>query len=102
MRCGSRKNLLKDGYAPAIGFIHTGKPQSFVYDIVDIFKFESVVPVAFRVASRNPKEPERDVRLAAGILSDRCGCCTGLFRLLRKSWRLEVWRDRKPMRELYR
>lgn len=56
--------ILAAGYAPAIGFIHTGKPQSFVYDIADIFKFETVVPVAFRIASKNPKDPERDVRLA--------------------------------------
>lgn len=56
--------ILAAGYAPAVGFIHTGKPQSFVYDIADIFKFETVVPVAFRVASRKPTNPERDVRLA--------------------------------------
>ncbi len=56
--------ILAAGYAPAVGFIHTGKPQSFVYDIADVFKFETVVPVAFRIASKNPKEPERDVRLA--------------------------------------
>jgi len=56
--------ILAAGYAPAIGFIHTGKPQSFVYDIADIFKFETVVPVAFRIAAKNPKDPERDVRLA--------------------------------------
>lgn len=41
--------VLAAGYAPAIGFLHTGKPQSFVYDIADIFKFETVVPEAFRV-----------------------------------------------------
>lgn len=56
--------VLAAGYAPAVGFIHTGKAQSFVYDIADIFKFETVVPLAFRIASKNPKEPERDVRLA--------------------------------------
>jgi CRISPR-associated protein Cas1 len=56
--------ILAAGYAPAVGFIHTGKPQSFVYDIADIFKFETVVPVAFRVAARKPMNPERDVRLA--------------------------------------
>jgi CRISPR-associated protein Cas1 len=56
--------ILAAGYAPAIGFIHTGKPQSFVYDIGDVFKFETVVPVAFRIAAKKPKEPERDVRLA--------------------------------------
>ena len=56
--------ILAAGYAPAVGFIHTGKAQSFVYDIADIFKFETVVPVAFRVAAKKPIEPEREVRLA--------------------------------------
>ncbi len=56
--------ILAAGYAPAVGFIHTGKPQSFVYDIADIFKFETVVPIAFRIAGKNTTNPERDVRLA--------------------------------------
>ncbi|MBI5510178.1 MAG: type I-E CRISPR-associated endonuclease Cas1 [Deltaproteobacteria bacterium] len=55
--------VLAAGYAPAVGFIHSGKPLSFVYDIADIVKFEAVVPLAFRVAARNPQEPEREVRL---------------------------------------
>jgi CRISPR-associated protein Cas1 len=56
--------VLAAGYAPAVGFIHTGKPLSFVYDIADLFKFETVVPVAFRIAASAPAEPERAVRLA--------------------------------------
>jgi CRISPR-associated protein Cas1 len=56
--------ILAAGYAPAVGFIHTGKPQSFVYDIADLFKFETVVPMAFRIASKNPKGAEREVRVA--------------------------------------
>ena len=56
--------ILAAGYAPAIGFIHTGKPQSFVYDIGDLFKFETVVPVAFRIAAKKVVEPERAVWLA--------------------------------------
>lgn len=56
--------VLAAGYAPAVGFIHTGKPLSFVYDIADLFKFETVVPLAFKVASESPAQPERDVRLA--------------------------------------
>jgi CRISP-associated protein Cas1 len=61
--------ILAAGYAPAIGFLHRGKPQSFVYDIADIFKFESVVPAAFTVAARiqrgQPGPPiERQVRIA--------------------------------------
>lgn len=56
--------ILAAGYAPAIGFIHTGKPQSFVYDIADIVKFDTVVPVAFEQAAKMPHQPERAVRLA--------------------------------------
>lgn len=62
--------VLAAGYAPAVGFIHTGKPLSFVYDIADLFKFETVVPLAFRIAAKSPTQPEREVRLA----------CRDLFR----------------------
>ena len=55
--------VLAAGYAPAIGFIHTGKPLSFVYDVADVYKFETVVPVAFRIAARKSNSPEREVRL---------------------------------------
>lgn len=56
--------VLAAGYAPAVGFIHTGKPLSFVYDVADVYKFETVVPVAFKVAASNPPgNPERAVRL---------------------------------------
>ena len=61
--------VLAAGYAPAIGFLHSGKPLSFVYDIADLFKFDTVVPVAFRVAASAAKgrldtEPARAVRIA--------------------------------------
>lgn len=56
--------ILAAGYAPAVGFVHTGKPQSFVYDIADLFKFDTVVPLAFRIAARKTCNPEREVRLA--------------------------------------
>ena len=56
--------VLAAGYAPAVGFIHTGKPLSFVYDIADIYKFDSVIPLAFQIASKNPYAPDKQVRLA--------------------------------------
>lgn len=62
--------ILAAGYAPAIGFLHRGKPQSFVYDIADIYKFETVVPAAFAVAARVERggtrgvPVERQVRIA--------------------------------------
>ena len=65
----SEAAVLAAGYAPAIGFLHTGKPRSFVYDIADLWKLGTVVPEAFRVAGRvqNSKLDmtiERAVRLA--------------------------------------
>lgn len=56
--------ILAAGYAPAIGFLHTGKPLSFVYDIADLVKFETVVPVAFKIAAQSPYQPDRAVRIA--------------------------------------
>jgi CRISPR-associated protein Cas1 len=61
--------ILAAGYAPAIGFLHSGKPQSFVYDVADVFKFETVVPIAFEVAGKAAKgklfnEPGGEVRRA--------------------------------------
>lgn len=57
--------VLAAGYAPAVGFIHTGKPLSFVYDIADLYKFDTVVPVAFQIAATAPPgNLERAVRLA--------------------------------------
>ncbi|OGA51304.1 MAG: subtype I-E CRISPR-associated endonuclease Cas1 [Betaproteobacteria bacterium RIFCSPLOWO2_12_FULL_62_58] len=56
--------VLAAGYAPAVGFIHTGKPLSFVYDVADIYKFQTVVPVAFRIAARSSRSPEQEVRIA--------------------------------------
>ncbi|WP_046159001.1 type I-E CRISPR-associated endonuclease Cas1e [Chromobacterium vaccinii] len=54
--------VLAAGYAPAIGFIHSGKPLSFVYDVADVYKFETVVPVAFAVAAKPVHNVEREVR----------------------------------------
>ena len=65
----SEAAVLAAGYAPAIGFLHTGKPRSFVYDIADLWKLQTVVPEAFRIAARSQKGKldmplERAVRLA--------------------------------------
>lgn len=54
--------VLAAGYAPAIGFIHSGKPLSFVYDIADLYKFETVIPLAFKIAGENHFVPDKKVR----------------------------------------
>ncbi len=42
--------LLSVGYTPGLGFIHTGKPLSFVYDVADLYKAELTIPAAFEAA----------------------------------------------------
>ncbi|NOT72855.1 MAG: type I-E CRISPR-associated endonuclease Cas1 [Hyphomicrobium sp.] len=71
--------ILAAGYAPAIGFLHRGKPLSFVYDIADVYKFETVAPAAFETAGKilkgkgdgNPVE--RQVRIACRDLFRKSG-----------------------------
>jgi CRISPR-associated protein Cas1 len=72
-------SILAAGYAPAIGFLHRGKPQSFVYDMADLYKFETVVPAAFTIASRIAKgrggegPAERQVRIACRDMFRKTG-----------------------------
>ena len=51
--------ILSAGYSPALGFIHTGKMLSFVYDIADLYKTEITIPLAFKMVSQNPPDRKR-------------------------------------------
>lgn len=56
--------IVAAGYSPALGFIHTGKQLSFVYDIADLYKTMLTIPVAFGVAASPPASHlEREVRV---------------------------------------
>jgi CRISPR-associated protein Cas1 len=55
--------ILSAGYSPAIGFIHTGKMLSFVYDVADLYKTDLTVPVAFQTVAESQLEVERRVRI---------------------------------------
>jgi CRISPR-associated protein Cas1 len=64
--------ILALGLSPALGFIHTGKMLSFVYDIADLYKTDVSVPIAFRQAAEGGDALERRVRQALrNILRDR-------------------------------
>jgi len=56
--------IVSAGYSPALGFIHTGKMLSFVYDIADLYKTEVVVPAAFKTVAESELNVERRVRKA--------------------------------------
>ncbi|MBX3069078.1 MAG: type I-E CRISPR-associated endonuclease Cas1 [Thermomicrobiales bacterium] len=55
--------IVAAGYSTALGFVHTGKMLSFVYDIADLYKVEITIPAAFDAVADNPDDLERRVRL---------------------------------------
>lgn len=56
--------IVSGGYSPAIGFIHTGKQLSFVYDIADLYKVDLTIPTAFQVVAESSEQVEQRVRTA--------------------------------------
>lgn len=54
--------IVSGGYTPGLGFVHTGKALSFVYDIGDLYKTETSIPVAFEIAAKEPAQLESAVR----------------------------------------
>lgn len=73
--------IVSGGYSPGLGFIHTGKQLSFVYDIADLYKIEVTIPVAFKITAESTQNLEsrvraacrqrfREVKLLARILPD--------------------------------
>lgn len=56
--------IVSAGFSPAIGFIHTGKMLSFVYDVADLYKTEISIPAAFNAVAADTRDIERNVRLA--------------------------------------
>ena len=39
--------VVSSGFSPAVGFIHTGKMLSFIYDVADLYKTQVSIPAAF-------------------------------------------------------
>ena len=73
--------IVSAGYSPAIGFIHTGKMLSFVYDTADLYKTETTIPTAFRITAEGRHQLEsrtrracrdafREIRLLQRIVDD--------------------------------
>lgn len=54
--------IVAAGYSPALGFIHTGKMLSFVYDVADLYKMDLTVPAAFMEAAAGSQRLETRVR----------------------------------------
>jgi CRISPR-associated protein Cas1 len=54
--------ILSAGYSPALGFVHTGRQLSFVYDIADLYKVDLTIPAAFAAVADGTRLLETSVR----------------------------------------
>ncbi|MBF6063514.1 type I-E CRISPR-associated endonuclease Cas1 [Nocardia terpenica] len=54
--------VLAVGCSPALGFVHSGTQLAFVYDIADLFKMKTTVPLAFSLHAS--LDPDREARRA--------------------------------------
>lgn len=57
--------LVSLGSFPGLGFIHTEKQLSFVYDIADLYKAETTIPAAFEAIQKmkQGEEQKKQIRL---------------------------------------
>lgn len=73
--------IVSAGYSPALGFIHTGKMLSFVYDIADLYKADITIPAAFQAVTegggglegrvrRRCRDQFREQRLLGRVVAD--------------------------------
>jgi len=74
-------SIVSLGFSPAIGFIHTGKQLSFVYDIADLYKADISIPSAFSAVKEFSMSTEK------------------LEQLVRKKMRIEI-NNKKLMRRI--
>lgn len=56
--------IVSGGYSPGLGFIHTGRQTSFVYDIADLYKAEITIPLAFQTVAESSQKIDSRVRAA--------------------------------------
>ena len=80
--------IVSTGLSAGIGFIHTGKMLSFVYDIADIFKTEVSLPAAFQAVAqshagdtveRSARTSCRDAFRAGNMLPKLVGAALGVI-----------------------
>lgn len=50
------------GCSPGLGFVHVGHECSFVYDVADLYKAETTIPIAFEIAAQNAPDIGAAVR----------------------------------------
>lgn len=57
--------ILAIGYSPRIGFIHSGSPMPFVYDVADLYKSDLTIDLAFKLVSEGADVTDRHTLIDA-------------------------------------
>jgi CRISP-associated protein Cas1 len=55
------------GCSPALGFVHAGKQHSFVYDIADLYKAQTTIPLAFSLHDSTSPDSAARFRLRSDL-----------------------------------
>lgn len=64
--------ILSIGCSAALGFVHTGRQLSFVYDVADLYKTEVTIPSAFAVVGDGLEDVEgRARRMVRDVVVER-------------------------------
>jgi CRISP-associated protein Cas1 len=56
--------IISGGYSPGLGFVHNGRHLSFVYDIADLYKADTIIPLSFQVTAEHGNKAESMIRPA--------------------------------------
>jgi CRISP-associated protein Cas1 len=93
--------LLAIGCSPALGFVHSGNQQAFVYDIADLYKAELTIPLAFSLnSSSNPEgEARRSFREGLRLFKLMPRIVTDVQRLLLPHTDTEAEKDEPDLEE---
>lgn len=74
------------GLAPGLGFVHTGNERSFVFDVADLYKAETAIPIAFDVVAMGaedvPSATRRRMRDRMVELKILERCVSDIYQLL--------------------
>lgn len=92
------------GCSPGLGFVHSGTSRSFVYDIADLYKAETVIPATFDTIAAGEETPStavrrrlRDLIVSSDLLSRTARDIQGLL-MMEKDSEAERWdRDREDL-----
>ena len=61
--------ILAAGYSPRVGFVHSGSPMPFIYDIADLYKADVTIDLSFRMVGQKENFEDRHY-----IIDKFCEC----------------------------